>query len=96
MASLAEIRAARRRRIIAIVELMIYEDLSQTAIARRLGVTRQAVSMVLAQGCPDFGPLGPVCKPALRPAWSYPDQQTLRIARQVRGEIQAALNAGGN
>lgn len=89
---------ARHRRAIAIAEAR-REGHTWIRIATMFGVTRQRLVQILTSACPPFFPPAFGERPPrravsdVRPAWSYPDEELLRLARDGRAEIAAAERA---
>jgi hypothetical protein len=87
---------ARNRRAIEFVE-MRRRGMSVGEIAATQNCAPQWIYQILLAACPPFRTppapkIGapPAKRPLGRPAWSYPDADLLRIAREGRQEILAA------
>ena len=85
----AETLEQRRERYTRYTELR-RQGMTQAQIAAAEGITQQAVHAVLRYARGAWTPPSPAPD---RPAWSYPDDALLQLAREGRAEIEAALRA---
>ncbi len=74
---------------------IIREGYTRQEIADYFGCTRQNIQWIMAHACPDFVEPEPPTRTqdTSRPAWSYPDENLLALAREAKHEIEAALRA---